>query len=1048
MLYKFVCFIATIVVCCSALTAQNAPENIWQQVDASELQQPGFDAHPLPAAYSAFRLDETALKAVLDRAPEEFTDGPRVILSLPMPDGTFSRFSIEHSLVVEPGLLVKYPELGATYRGQGIDDPSATARFDLLPSGFHSMVLSTRGTVMVDPAAPGDTGDYISYFKRDSEVRSTFRCDFKNPDSDSGLNSVITPKLLDNSELLPDVSEPDVISGTQLRTYRLALAADFEYCAAVGGGTVPGSLAAEVLIMNRVNGVYEKDLAIHMNIMATNDQIIFAAQSTNCGGGACTSSNDPYTNNDGIAMLGQNQTTCDTRIGNANYDIGHVFSTGGGGVANLNGPCTSGNKAQGVTGSGSPLGDPFAIDYVAHEMGHQFSAYHTFNSTVSNCGGGNRDASAAYEPGSGITIMAYAGICGNQDLAQHSIDTFHVKSLQQIVAYSQNGGGNACAQTVSSGNTPPTVTGPGNFNIPKLTPFSLTATATDPNPGDQITYDWQEYDLGASTTAVPNTDSDGQARPILRPYLPTVSGTRYFPSLQYILGNANVPPATYNCRGTSSPCLVGELLPSITRTMVFQVVARDNHAGTGGINSTTSNVIVDGNSGPFQVTSPNTAVSYPANSTQTVTWNVANTTNAPVSAANVSITLSTDGGTTFPITVLASTANDGTQSVAIPNTATATARIKIQAVGNIFFDVSDVNFTITGGGPTATPTIVPTNTPTATSTPTFTPTRTPTNTPTLTPTFTPTFTPTRTPTNTPTNTPTATATATSTPTATATATPPIASYKPRADFDGDGRTDLSVYRPSQGNWYYQGSANGFVGLHFGDAADLPAPGDFDNDGKTDISVFRPSNGTWYRINSNDGTVTFVEFGLNGDVPQTGDYDGDGRADQAVFRPTNGTWYWRRSSNGQWAGLQFGQNGDKAVAGDYDGDGKTDPAVFRGGLWYKYLSSNNSFSGEAFGIDSDRAVEGDYDGDNREDVAVFRPSNGNWYFHLSRNGQFTGVHWGQNGDMPVPGDFDGDNLDDVAVFRAGVWHILNTRNGASSAQFGVAGDMPMLARYLP
>ncbi len=357
-----------------------------------------------------------------------------------------------------------------------------------------------------------------------------------------------------------------------------------------------------------------------------------------------------------------------------------------------------------MTGLGTPVGDPFAIDYVAHEMGHQWGSNHTFNGAVDNCSGGNRSASNAYEPGSGITIMAYAGICGSQDLAPNSIDTFHVRSLEVIKAFSQDGNGNTCAAPTPTGNTPPTVTGPGNFTIPKGTPFALTATASDVN-GDSITYDWQEYDLGASTNAVPNTDASGGARPIFRPYLPTVSGTRTFPSLQYILNNANVPPAT------TGGFLTGELLPAISRTMNFQVVARDNRANGGGINTATSVVTVVAASGPFVVTAPNTAVSVAGNSSLTVTWNVAGTTAAPVSAANVKISLSTDGGLTFPTVLLASTPNDGSQAVTVPNTPTTTARIKVEAVGNIFFDITDANFTITPG-PVAGPLDVDASTPT------------------------------------------------------------------------------------------------------------------------------------------------------------------------------------------------------------------------------------------------------------------------------------------------------------------------------------------------
>jgi hypothetical protein len=616
-------------------------------------------------------------------------------MTLPMPDGSYQRFRIERSLVAEPGLIEKFPELGQTFRGQGIDDPSATVRFDLLPNGFHSMILSPNGTVMVDPYSPGATSTYISYYKRDVE-KPGFSCDF---DRENVLGSIMKTKKPHFEEFIPEASAalaaPSVTSGTQLRTYRIALAATNEYATVVGGGTVAGALAAQVAIMNRVNGVYEREVAVRMVIIANNDVIIYAsngASGTNniCGAGnnvACTTANDPFTNNDGIAMLTQNQTTIDARVGSGNYDIGHVFSTGGGGVATPGGVCGTA-KARGVTGLGDPTGDVFAIDFVAHEIGHQYSAMHTFNGTGLNCDSGTRSPASAFEPGSGVTIMGYAGICGSQDLAPNSIDSFHVKSLEDIIAFTQTGNGNTCAQIASTGNTPPTVASVGGsvFNIPRQTPFSLAANATDAN-GDTITYQWHQYDLGTATTSVPNSDSDGVGRPLFRSYSPTSSGTRIFPRNEFILANGNVPPNLTN------GFMTGELLPSIARTMNFQVVARDNRANGGGISTAAVQVVVAG-TGPFQVISPAAGTTWYLNSNPVVTWNTGGSAAAPINAATVRILLSTDGGQTFPTVLADNTPNDGSEAVVSPNLNTPNARIRIEPVGNIFFDVSDANFTI------------------------------------------------------------------------------------------------------------------------------------------------------------------------------------------------------------------------------------------------------------------------------------------------------------------------------------------------------------------
>ncbi len=636
-----------------------AQQNFFSDISESEALKSGNKREIIPEKYRTLQLDTASLLPFLRSLPSEQTISDRnatPVLALPMPDGSTARFHLWESSAMAPELAAAYPNI-RTYTGQGIDDRTATIKLDWTEFGFHAMLYSAiTGDILIDPYDQKTVTAYISYFKKDYKKKGTFQ--ELGPIGNTKGSTAARPATVDAN---------GICIGAQLRTYRLAVACTVEYARAATGSSTPTkaqTLAKVVTTVNRVNGVYEKEVAVRLVLIANDTAILFTDDST-----------DPFNgNNNGNTLINESQTQITNRIGNANFDIGHTFSTGGGGLAAVGVVCRNGNKASGITGSTVPVGDAYDIDYVAHEIGHEFGGQHTFNSLQGACEG-NGNASTNTEPGSGTTIMAYAGICNSDDLQPHSNDYFNAISFDEITQYTNNSSGNNCAVTTSTGNMPPVVNAGADYVIPKSTPFVLTGTASDAN-GDALTYCWEQVDIGGSF-GVWNAPS-GDA-PIFRSFSPVSTGIRFFPKLSDQIGNTTT---------------IGEVLPSYARTMHFRLTARDNRAGGGGV-CYDENVVTVANSGPFTVSYPNASgIVWNVNEFQTVTWNPAGTAAAPVNCANVSIQLSTDGGNTFPITIISSTPNDGMEEIHVPNNVSATCRIRVIAAGNIFYDMSNANFRI------------------------------------------------------------------------------------------------------------------------------------------------------------------------------------------------------------------------------------------------------------------------------------------------------------------------------------------------------------------
>lgn len=638
-------------------------QNTWSRFAGNTVENQRERAH-MPQTYKLIKLDVEAIKDQLAQAPLRSSNAQSISVKFPNLNGTYDTYKIVETPTMHPDLQAKYPEI-RSYSGYKIDEPHIRIKFSLSPNfGLNATIRSVEGLQYLESFST-DNQLYILYNRNDVDHQHTFNCQHDGDDF-QGITESIDELLLKN-----------VIDG-KMRKYRLAMATTTEYTAyianqaGVGSGTDAQKKAAVMEALNlavtRLNEVYESELSLRFELIANNDALIHI-------------NSDSYNINDTQGMLAVNQSVIDNVIGNVNYDIGHVVfkaSPGvGDGIARLNSVCVNQFKAMGVTGFHTPVGDPFVIDFVAHEMGHQFGATHTQNNSC------NVSLGTSAEPGSGSTIMGYAGICP-PNVQQRSDAYFHAVSLRQM--YNKISGNADCSVKTDTGNNEPSADAGPDRTIPKETPFVLTGIGMDPDE-DAVTYNWEQLDVQQNEMPPRPTNATG---PMFRSKWATTSPERYFPMLPTVIEGYN---PTIN---TPLNPRAWEKLPAVSRQLNFSLTVRDNNPVGGQSKRDDVRLTVTADAGPFVVTSQASAEVWNLGESKTITWNVANTNAAPVSTQNVKILISTDGGVTFPHVLVESTPNNGSYTFTVPpGLGTSTnARIMVRAVDNVFFNVNTAFFTI------------------------------------------------------------------------------------------------------------------------------------------------------------------------------------------------------------------------------------------------------------------------------------------------------------------------------------------------------------------
>ncbi len=593
---------------------------------------------------AVFAFKEDLFKQALESV---FVSGKNFgVFRFPDTKGGFVAYRVAETPVFSPALAKKYPQI-KSYTGYGVENPREKVRFSVSPNDVQAMFVHSDGsaTGFIQKIA---TDTYVLY-SRDSGnlVNTDFVCRTKN-------------KIIVNSR--NPTGKP--VDGQVLRKYRLAITATAEYTA-YHGGTVADALAAINATVTRINEVFETDLAVRLELVDDTDKVIFTDVDT-----------DPYTGS--LSALGNEaQIALTEGIGEANYDIGHVFHEGenGGNAGFIGAVCVDNRKGSAYSSSRTPEGDVFDLDFAAHEMGHQLGANHTWSFE-------SEGTLVQVEPGSGSTIMGYAGITQNDNVLPNGDDYFHYISIEQII---ENLKTKSCGEMISIANNPPVVEALENYVIPKSTAFVLTGSAADPDIDDVLTYTWEQIDNGVVTRATFGPTNPSGAN--FRSSPPITEPTRYFPSLSRVVsGNLTQEDPAVNS--------AWETVSTIEREMNFAFTVRDNAPGGGQVVSELSTVSVTNSAGPFSVLSQGTNEIYLAGEVHEVAWDVADTNIAPVSTKTVDIMLSTDGGLTFPVMLAEGVLNDGSYDIVVPGLPTTEARIMVKGVDNVFFAVNTSDFSI------------------------------------------------------------------------------------------------------------------------------------------------------------------------------------------------------------------------------------------------------------------------------------------------------------------------------------------------------------------